>query len=322
MDSVKPYDEVMAQNDAFIQPQNNELTQKNIHQNQSLQENSLKDEQLIGDLLVRLGKMKPQDVERILTTQLDKNLAFGEAAKRLGLISEQDIQQALAHQFDYPYLHKSNELASGKKFSQALFAAYAPFSDKGEILRDLRSQLLMRWFDKGNKTLAITSVNASDKSCELAANLAIIFSQLGKKTLLVDANLRQPKQHQLFNLDNKLGLSNKLINRATTDSIVQIAELSNLSVLTAGSLAPNPTELLERANFAALLDELSEIYEIVIVDTAPFSVGSDAITVAMRAKGMLPTVTKDASRLEDVQLFIKQSKIAGIETVGFVLQDK
>ena len=307
MDSVKPYDEMVAQNDAFIQLSPTKPP---------------KDEQLLGDLLIQLGKLKEQDVTRILTTQHEKNIAFGEAAKRLGLVSEQDIQQALAQQFDYPYLHKSNELTAGKKLSQALFAAYAPFSEKGEILRDLRSQLLMRWFDKGNKTLAITSVDAADKSDELAANLAIIFSQLGKKTLLIDANLRQPKQHQLFNLDNKLGLSNKLINRASTDDIAQIAEFSNLSVLTAGSLAPNPTELLERVNFAALLEQLAEIYEIVIVDTAPFSVGSDAITVAMRAKGMLPTVTKDASRLEDVQLFIRQSKIAGIETIGFVLQDK
>lgn len=307
MDSDKTYDAMVTQNDAFIQPPATEVP---------------KDEQLLGDLLVQLGKLKQLDVARILITQDEKNIAFGEAAKRLGLVSELDIQQALAQQFDYPYLHKSNELTAGKKLSQALFAAYAPFSEKGEILRDLRSQLLMRWFDKGNRTLAITSVDTADKSSELAANLAIIFSQLGKKTLLIDANLRQPKQHQLFNLDNKLGLSNKLINRATTDSIAQIAEFSNLSVLTAGSLAPNPTELLERANFTALLEELCATYEVVIVDTAPFSVGSDAITVAMRAKGMLPTVTKDASRLEDIQLFIRQSKIAGIETIGFVLQDK
>lgn len=307
MDSDKTYDAMVTQNDAFIQPPATEVP---------------KDEQLLGDLLVQLGKLKQLDVARILITQDEKNIAFGEAAKRLGLVSELDIQQALAQQFDYPYLHKSNELTAGKKLSQALFAAYAPFSEKGEILRNLRSQLLMRWFDKGNRTLAITSVDAADKSSELAANLAIIFSQLGKKTLIIDANLRQPKQHQLFNLDNKLGLSNKLINRATTDSIAQIAEFSNLSVLTAGSLAPNPTELLERANFAALLEELCATYEVVIVDTAPFSVGSDAITVAMRAKGMLPTVTKDASRLEDIQLFIRQSKIAGIEAVGFVLQDK
>lgn len=310
MDYIKPYEELSA-NDQDKLLTNERLIIESLHP-----ETMSKGDQLIGDLLVGFGKIKPQDVERILKAQQDKKCAFGEAAKHLDLVSEQDIQHVLAQQFDYPYFQLDS-----KQFSDELYAAYAPFTEKGEALRDLRSQLLIRWFDQGHKVLALTSIETEDKSNVLAANLAIMFSQLGKKTILVDANLRHPSQHKLFNLDNKLGLSNRLINRATSDDIAQIAHFSNLSLLTAGSIAPNPLELLERLNFSALIYELSSAYDVVLIDTAPFSKGSDAITVAARAQGMLTTVSKDHSRLDNVNLLLRQAKIAGVETVGFVMQE-
>lgn len=276
--------------------------------------------QAIGALLVRLGKISVQDVERVLDVQKSNKLAFGEAAINLKLVTEADIQNVLAYHFDYPYLQNLD-----KQFSPKLYAAYSPFSVKGEALRDLRSQLLMRWFGKGHKMLTITGVEAGDKASELAANLAITLSQLGKNTLLIDASLRKPTQHTLFNLENRQGLSNRLVSRigsqAWGDSITQISSFPNLSVLTAGSSAPNPLELLERANFSMLLAELSTIYDVILLDTAPLFLGSDALAVAAQAGGMLMSVRKNHSRMDAVDIYIEKAKTAGVETLGFVMQE-
>ena len=275
----------------------------------------------IGNLLVGLGKISLEDVERVLHAQKDTNQAFGEVAKRLGLVTENDIQEILAHQFHYPYLQKPN-----KQFSHSLYAVYDPFSEKSEALRDLRSQLLLRWFNSGHQLLAITSMQVEDKASELVANLAVAFSQLGKKTLLIDANLRNPVQHTLFHLENRQGLSNRLIPRTgihpPTENITQLDAFPGLSVLTAGTIAPNPLELIERTNFLALLETFSKLYEVILLDTSPFLIGSDALTVVSRSKGMLVVVKKDSSRLNTLGEFMETSKITGAEPLGFVMLEQ
>jgi len=270
----------------------------------------------IGELLVAAGKMTLTDIDRILLIQKDKKISFAQAAKSLGLVTEEDITIALAEQFGYALLEASN-----KELSKALYAAYDPFGQKSEALRALRSQLLIRWHNKDDKTLALTSLAPEDKGAQLAANLAIMFSQLGKKTILIDANLRTPSQHQLFNLSNLQGLSNLLSGRAESIHIAQIAHFPNLSVLTSGPVAPNPLELLERPSFVSLLNELSAFYEVILIDTTPYSLGTDGINVAARAHKMLVTVSKDETTLLSVDQLMQQSKMSGIETVGFVLQE-
>ena len=156
----------------------------------------------IGKLLLDLGKITPEEAERVLRLQKAEDLRFGVAAQKLGLVTDADIHQALSLQFDYPYL-QPNQGA----FSKDLVAAYQPFSRQVEALRALRSQLILRWFNEGNKSLAIVAASESDGCSNLAANLAVVFSQLGEQTLLVDANLREPKQHKIFNLSERRGLS-------------------------------------------------------------------------------------------------------------------
>src|SRR5690606_31480932 len=82
-------------------------------------------------------------------------------------------------------------------FSKALIAAYKPYTPQVEALRALRSQLMIHWFEHGNKALAVVAANAREGCSDLAANLAVVFSQLGERTLLIDANLRQPSPRRL-----------------------------------------------------------------------------------------------------------------------------
>lgn len=269
----------------------------------------------IGRILLEQGKLNGQDAERVLRLQKEKNLRFGQAAIELGLVSEADMQQALARQFDYPYLSPGE---SG--YSADLVAAYDPFSSQVEALRALRSQLMLRWFSS-NKALALVGVNPGDGASYLTANLAVVFSQLGERTLLIDANLRSPQVSGLFNLNNRMGLSDVLAERADLSAVTRIPAFVDLSVLPAGTQAPNPAELLARANLGDLLALLADSYDVILVDTPPASQAADFQAVAARTRGAVIAVRKNHSRLNQVAGIKTMLAAAGAEAVGAVLND-
>lgn len=273
-------------------------------------------ESSMGSILLDMGKIKPEDAERILRQQKENGMRFGEAAKSLGLITDADIQQVLARQFDYPYLQQGEG-----NFAPELVAAYQPFSEQVETLRAIRSQLMLRWFANGRKTLAIASVNPGEGASLFAANLAVVFSQLGEHTLLVDANLRKPRQQQIFNLQGKQGLSDILAGRAGLDAIAKVESFVDLSVLQAGTLPPNPQELVSRSAFGELTGNLTNLFDIVLYDVSAFSSGADALAIAARAGGVLMVVRKNVTSLADVSTVADQLGRFGTEVVGSVMVD-
>ena len=273
----------------------------------------------IGAILIDTGRLTPEAAERILKLQKEQGLRFGDAAIQLGLLTEADIQQALSRQYDYPYLMPGDE-----RVSEEVVAAFKPFSPVVEQLRALRSQLMLRWFDAeaGHKTLAVVSAGRSEGRSFTAANLAVVFSQLGERTLLIDADLRNPRQHQLFRLENKLGLSSLLAGRAElAEAVVRIPGLIDLSVLPAGATPPNPQELLSRPLFNALIATASGQYDIVIVDTAAGSETADSQAVAARTRGAVVVARKDISLAPQVQALVSSLQHAGVAVVGSVLNN-
>ncbi len=270
----------------------------------------------IGKLLQAAGKLKPQDMERVFDLQKKDNLRFGEAAQKLGLVTEADIRAALSRQFEYPTLP-----ATGANLSSELTAAVNPYSREAEALRSLRSELLMRWFKDGCKTLAVGSVRADEGASYLAANLAVLFAQMGRKVLLIDANLRQPRQQAIFNLGNGMGLSDLLAERVPTLQVQTVQPFHTLSVLTAGSPPPNPAELLARPTFGSLLVGLETSYDIILLDTAPAQLASDFQLVAARAGGMLVATRRNVSRLAPLAELKEKITFTGAQVVGAVVLD-
>ena len=273
-------------------------------------------ESTIGRLLLEMGKLTPEEVERVLLLQKKSGMRFGDAAKKLGYVTEADIRQALAIQFDYPYLQTNQ---SG--FSKALVAAYQPFSPQVEALRALRSQLVLRWFNEGNKALAVVSANAGEGCSNLAANLAVVFSQLGEQTLLIDANLREPSQQSIFNLRESRGLSDLLIGRADLGVVTKIDSLPDLSVLGAGTVPPNPQELLSRKSFAELIHKARDQYDVVIVDTPPATITSDAQAVAARCGGALLVSRLNKTRLSDLANVRDQLIVSDVQIIAAIVND-
>ncbi len=280
---------------------------------------SLRDsERKIGAILVDAGRIKPEEVDRVLRLQLERGLRFGEAAVQLGIVTAADVEFALSSQFDYPYVARGDSTVSND-----LVAAHAPFSPKVEALRVVRSELLLRWFngEPAHKALAVVSAARKEGRSFIAANLAVVFAQLGKRTLLIDADLRNPVQHRLFNLDNGPGLSEILSGRGGPESSKRIATLRDLYVLPAGTVPRNSADLLARAQFARLLNELTAYFDFVIVDTPAAVVSTDAQTVAACAGAALVVALKDASRVAQVRSVADSMAAARAAVVGTMLND-
>jgi len=272
----------------------------------------------MGAILIDAGRLSPEDAERILRAQKEQGLRFGDAAIELGVLRPEDIQFALSRQFDYPYLPAGDE-----SLGQDLVAAYKPFSKVVEELRMLRSQLMLRWFDGAaqRKALAVVSPGRGDGRSFIAANLAIVCSQLGERTLLIDADMRAPRQHQLFKLGNHAGLSDVLAGRAGAEAVVRVPSLVSLSVLPAGAMPPNPQELLGRPGFTELLTSRASGYDIVIVDTPAAAESADAQTIAVRAGAALVVTRKDRSRWTEIAQLAHRLQQSGATLVGSVLND-
>jgi receptor protein-tyrosine kinase len=268
----------------------------------------------LGRILADLGRLSENDIERILRLQRRRGLRFGEAARKLGLVRHADLQQALAIQFGYPCLQPGEG-----HLSPELVSAFRPFSPQGEALRDLRSQLLLRCFNAENCALAIISPSPRDGRSFAAANLAVSFAQWGRKTLLIDADLRAPRQHLLFNVDNRIGLSGVLRGRPTDDAIETVAYFGKLDVLPAGSAPPNPLELVGRPEFRRLLNEAQENYDVVLIDTPAAGSCADAQVIAAQAGSALVVARTDVSRLDDLQELLDRVGSSGAQVVGSAL---
>lgn len=247
----------------------------------------------IGELLVRAGAMTEADIERVLKVQAASSEKFGEIAVRLGLVRRQQVEAVLALQNDFPLIP-----AGASSISPAVSAAYEPAGEVAESMRTLRAQLLARWYTTKEAwpVLALTSVERGEGRSFIAANLAVAFAQMGRRTLLIDGDLRNPSQHEIFNLPNKLGLAGILAGRAGLMEICSLERMPGLSVLTAGSRTPNPQELIARDRLGLMLQDLSRRFEVILIDTPASSESADAQMLAIQARGALIVSRRNVTR--------------------------
>ena len=151
----------------------------------------------LGNILVEGGKLNSRDIEPILELQRARGVRFGEAAIRLRLITQDDLRGAIAKQYGLLHL-----LPGCAPISRELVGACEPFHPGAEDLRALRTQLLIRWANARvrHRMLAVVSPGSGEGRSYVAANLAVVFAQLGQRTILIDADLRNPRQHRIFDV--------------------------------------------------------------------------------------------------------------------------
>jgi protein-tyrosine kinase len=270
----------------------------------------------IGHILVEAGRLAGADVEVILHEQREHGGRFGAVARHLGLVSQADVDFALARQYGYAYLAPNSGL-----LSQEVVVAYQPDSAVAEPLRTLRTQLALRWLQQGRverPSLAVTGVGRGEGRSFVASNLAVMFAQNGTRTLLIDADLRQPAQHRLFNIENRRGLSTLLAGRSADDVIVPVTGLPHLFVLPAGPLPPNPQELIGR-HLAAKLRELEHHFAVLIIDTPAAASGADGQIVASETGATVLVVRQDVTSLAQLSAFHAALAASGSRVLGAVM---
>ena len=268
----------------------------------------------IGDIIAELRDLSAEQVERVLAHQRETGVRFGEAAVALGLASKEDVLFALSQQFHYPYAPEEKRTDNPE-----LVTLNEPFGARAEHFRALRSQLMMRLFVEGEprQALAVISPDSGDGKTYCAANLAVTLAQLGGRTLLVDADMRGPRVHEVFRVSNRAGLSGILSGRADKGVIQQVSGVASLFILPVGITPPNPLELVERPAFGLLMRELASKFDYVVVDTPAAVYGADAAVIAARCGTALVIARKDASRVGMLQELVgsfsgSPAKLAGV----------
>lgn len=269
----------------------------------------------IGEILVASGRLSHDDVLRITVEQTRSRLAFGQAALKLNLLSMQELESALSSQFGFSYLTDRQS-----SVSREVVAAYDPQARTSEQVRSLRIRLLLQQASaRGGRSVLIASAQNGEGRSFIAANLAVVFAQLGERTLLIDADMRNPRQHELFGLERRVGLSSVLSGRAGIDCATPVGELRNLSVMTAGPMPPNPQELLARPAFTRLLLEVGETHEVVIIDSPPVNGFADAQILAARAGATVLVTRAQRSDARVSRQAVQALKDSGARVCGAVL---
>ena len=272
----------------------------------------------IGTILIEQGRLNSQDVEEIQRFANAHGVRFGEAAVQLKRITERDIESAIAQQYNYPILARGGE--SG--VSDDVIAAYMPQSDVVEPLRALRSQIILRWFNNASRrVLAVTSAERGDGRSWLAANLATMFAQLGERTLLIDADMRHPRQHRIFNIENSVGLSALLTGRAGREIARRIHPQLRLFVLPAGIIPPNPQELLARPVFDVILDHFAAQFSLVILDTPAACETADAQILAANAGNAVMIARRNCTPQAKLLAAMEMFTDTGVNVIGSVINE-
>ncbi len=278
----------------------------------------MEQDQNIGSIIRETKQLSSEQIEQIVAYQRQHRLRFGEAATQLGLITEEDLVYALSQQFKYPYTPTLRG-----NFQRELVTATQPFSRQAEAFRAVRSQLMLRVFNprEPKRALAITSPDSGDGRTYTVANLGVVLAQLGGRTLVVDANLRNPRLHELFDVPNTSGLTGILSGRQEDNVIYQAPDIPSLFVMPVGVIPPNPLELLERPAFRLLMSELLRKFDHIIVDTPASTLGSDAMVIAARSGAALALARKDRTRVKQLNALVSQLGETTVKLTGVIVNE-
>jgi protein-tyrosine kinase len=273
------------------------------------------DSNLIGGRLVELGYLHPENIALVAAAQTKWDLPFGEAAVRLGLVSREAVQEALSRQYSFPCLPLTEDA-----FPAELVMVMNPQHPMAESLRTLRSQLALRWLNEfGRKCLSVVSTQRGEGRSFIAANLAVAFAQMNERTLLIDMDFRNPRQHEIFRVDNRQGLSSVLIGRQSLGQIPGVRSYEALSVLPAGPTPPNPQELLGPRLIGPILKELRSRYDVVIIDTPAWSNGADAQIIGSQTGSALLVSQPGVTSQRMTHGMVKSLRDVGVSIVGAVM---
>lgn len=206
-----------------------------------------------------------------------------------------------------------------KEDQKKILCQDSPFVVK-EAYSSIRTNLLFTQQGEACPIYVVTSPTANNGKSINSINLAVSFAQMGKKTLLIDGDMRNPTIHRMFNIPVKNGLS-EILAGLTANIVVSKTDIENLSVLTAGKIPPNPAELLSSERMDKLLSFVKQHYDCVFIDTPPANLVTDPTSFATKTTGYIIIVKSGISDIQSTRKTVTTLSNVGANIVGFVLND-
>lgn len=207
------------------------------------------------------------------------------------------------------------------KQSRSLITFRNPRSPISEQYKTIRTNIQFS-SDLGIRTIVVTSSQPGEGKSTTIANLAVVFAQQGKKTLLVDGDMRKPTVHYTFHLENQRGLTSVLTKRSELDQCIQETEVDNLFVLTTGPIPPNPAELLSSQAMKDLLHQDLQSFDVVLIDTPPVLAVTDAQILANQCDGTILVIKSGETPVDAAVKSKELLAAANAKLLGTVLNYK
>jgi capsular exopolysaccharide synthesis family protein len=204
--------------------------------------------------------------------------------------------------------------------ARTVVAASHAHTPGAEAYRTLRTNLLFSQAVR-LRTLVITSAGPADGKTTTSSNVAATFAQQGVRVVLVDCDLRRPRIHEVFGMDKEPGLSQLILGYNGMDEVLRPSQVDNLSVISSGTPPPNPAELLGSERMLAVLDELRDRFDLVVLDTPPVLLAPEASVLATSADGVVLVVRAGNTQKAAAQDAAQQLYTVGANLVGSVLND-
>lgn len=209
-----------------------------------------------------------------------------------------------------------------KSNGSPLITIKQPLAPVSEAFRSLRTNLQFAGADSPLKTILVASPSPRDGKTTIAANLACMIAQSNRSVVLVDTDLRRPNIHKYFQLLNRLGLTNQLIQpQDRLDGSIQNTELDSLKVITFSSLPSNPSELLGSVKMQEMMSYLRDQFDFIILDSPPALMVTDAVVLASRVDGVIIVVKPSVTRRAELHHMIEQLKQVDARVLGVVIND-
>ncbi len=193
-----------------------------------------------------------------------------------------------------------------------------------EAYKTLRTNILFSTgSSSGCRSYAITSAIPGEGKTTTAINLAISFALTEKKVVIIDSDMRKPKLHKYFDLENKVGLSNVLsgVFDQKKQDYIQKTRVENLDLISSGHIPPNPIELLSSEKMEELIKKLSESYDFIILDTPPVNIVSDALVLSNNITGYIMVTRSNYTEYDALSAAMSNFELANVKPLGVVLND-
>jgi len=250
---------------------------------------------------------------------LDHSIKSTEDLQRLGLatvsiIPKIDVKSAI---------EKSQKVFKGENLEHSLKSRlvthYDPKSSVAEAYRTLRTNIQFMNPDNPIRTLVVSSAGPGDGKSTTVVNIAITFASLGKKTLLIDGDLRKPILHKVFDISRGPGLTHAMIEDLNDTDIIRKTEISNLYIITCGDIPPNPSEILSSQKLKNFIERMKSEFEIILFDSPPIIAVTDASVISKMTDAILLVVKSGVTDTRVVARTVELLKQVKTHLIGAVL---